>query len=325
MYQGFLVRCSWIKRVKRRRFVKRVGKFGGRPPRHYVFLYTKQRIDVCARLRLIAARVWRPWFSIPSHNSIVNRSTLLPSLPSPLPGWMEGFPIRHHDLHDEQKSLSLSLFKAPFYAPKFYAPILRTEPASFQFSFLCDWYARNTAVTLFSRESSDMPSRFDDFYYIAVGYFARQINTNVSVNDFYRILFRHLSTTFCINNFKISHSFLRVFFKGIHGYGNLELFRISLTVEMQQMFRVNQIRGEQCFLILRRISVIGEYILTKTLGLTSQLIKRQTDRLIGEDTGRCVGRLSSQFSLFGRWTVGINWGARNKGFETARIATNNLK
>lgn len=109
MYQGFLVRCSWIKRVKKRRFVKRVGKFGGRPPRHYVFLYTKQRIDVCARLRLIAARVWRPWFSIPSHNSIVNRSTLLPSLPSPLPGWMEGFPIRHHDLHDERKSLSLSL------------------------------------------------------------------------------------------------------------------------------------------------------------------------------------------------------------------------
>lgn len=36
------------------------------------------------------------------------------------------------------------------------------------------------------------------------------------------------------------------------------------------------------------LSFFGKYILTKTLSLTSRLIKRQTDRLIGEDTGRRV-------------------------------------
>lgn len=36
------------------------------------------------------------------------------------------------------------------------------------------------------------------------------------------------------------------------------------------------------------LSFFGKYILTKTLSLTSRLIKRQTDRLIGEDAGRRV-------------------------------------
>lgn len=218
MYQDFLVR--WIKRGEKeaeRGFVKRVGKFGGR---HYVFLYTKQRIDVCARLRLIAARVWRPWFLIPSRSSTVNRPTLLPSLLSPLP-WMEGRGVRRFVTMICTKisfSLSLSPFRAPFTQNstlQFYESNWR------EFSFL--WYPRNTAMTLFSREYAvTVP-----WLLLWSRYFARQINAT-NLDDFYvhRILFRHLSMNFVL----IISKFPIVFFKGIHGYGNLELFRISLSL-----------------------------------------------------------------------------------------------
>lgn len=82
-------------------------KFGGQPL-DITYSCIQSRIDVCARLRLIAARVWRPWFSIPSHSPTVNRPTLLPSLLSPLPEFPLRRPsIRHHDLHDERNALSL--------------------------------------------------------------------------------------------------------------------------------------------------------------------------------------------------------------------------
>lgn len=89
-------------------------KFGGQPL-DITYSCIQSRIDVCARLRLIAARVWRPWFSIPSHSPTVNRPTLLPSLLSPLPEFPLRRPsIRHHDLHDERNALSVSFTNSTF-------------------------------------------------------------------------------------------------------------------------------------------------------------------------------------------------------------------
>lgn len=227
MYQDFLVR--WIKRGEKeaeRGFVKRVGKFGGR---HYVFLYTKQRIDVCARLRLIAARVWRPWFLIPSRSSTVNRPTLLPSLLSPLP-WMEGRGVRRFvTMICTKISLSLSLSVQSSFHAKFYAPILRIELA---WVFLSLIPAKHGDDIVFKR------IRRHDFYYDRdIGRIFCATNKRNKCIYVHRILFRHLSMNFIL----IISKFPIVFF--IHGYGNLELFRISLSLSLS--------RHDKCFVWIR--------------------------------------------------------------------------
>lgn len=117
-------------------------------------------------------------------------------------------------------SLSLSLSVQSSFHAKFYAPILRIELA---WVFLSLIPAKHGDDIVFKRIR-----RHGSMTFIMIAIFCATNKQQMYLDDFYvhRILFRHLSMNFVL----IISKFPIVFFKGIHGYGNLELFRISLSL-----------------------------------------------------------------------------------------------